>query len=93
MFIHLKSKSRQIEDCPMPDGREIEPGSVVYTPPPWAQKKVGMELLRHMNEATPGGIRYEQFRAVRHPIKSALAMFPFIALVALVIFAAVMRHA
>ena len=93
MFIHLKSKSRQVEDCPVPDSREIEPGSVVYTPPLWAQRRTGVALARFVNDATPGGIRREQFVHRPHPIKTALAMFPFIALVALVIFAAVTRHA
>lgn len=48
-------------------------------------------LLDSMQRTTPGGIRREQFVRTRHPIKTALAMFPFIAFVALCVVAAVMR--
>ena len=49
-------------------------------------------LLDNMAHTTPGGIRREQFVRTRHPIKTALAAFPFIAFVALIVVAAVMRH-
>lgn len=93
MFIRLKALTHPVEDCPMPDSPEIEPGSVVYTPPEWARERIGVALARHMNEATPGGIRREQFVRRAHPIKTALALFPFAAFIALAIFAIVTRHA
>lgn len=49
-------------------------------------------LLDNMRRTTPGGIRREQFVRNRHPVKTAMAMFPFVAFVALVVFAAVTRH-
>lgn len=39
-------------------------------------------LMYHINEATPGGIRREQFVHRPHPIKALLAMFPVLAFVA-----------
>ena len=49
-------------------------------------------LMYHINEATPGGIRREQFVHRPHPVKTLLAMFPLLAFVALCIFATVARH-
>lgn len=49
-------------------------------------------LMHHINDATPGGIRREQFVHRPHPIKTMLAMLPLLAFVALCIFAAVTRH-
>ena len=80
-----------VPDCPMPDSPEIEPGSVVYTPPEWARERIGVALARHMNEATPGGIRREQFVRRSHPVKTALAALPFVALVAFAAFAIITR--
>jgi len=89
--MNMKSPSHAIEDCPMPDGHEIEPGSVVYAPPPWAEKRIGVALARHVNDATPGGIRREQFTHQRHPVKAALSALPFIALAAAAVFAALIH--
>jgi len=84
-------KLHSVPDCPMPDSPEIEPGSVVYTPPEWARERIGVALARHMNEATPGGIRREQFVRRSHPVKTALAALPFVALVAFAAFAIITR--
>lgn len=43
-------------------------------------------LLQNIADTTPGGIRREQFIRRRHPVKTALACLPF---VALVVFAAI----
>lgn len=46
-------------------------------------------LMYHISEATPGGIRREQFVRRPHPVKALLAMFPLILLVAVCVVAAV----
>ena len=57
-----------------------------------ADRYVADRLLHHIHEATPGGIRAEQFRPVRHPVKAVFAAFPFLMLVVLVIVAIATRH-
>lgn len=49
-------------------------------------------LLDNMARTTPGGIRREQFVHRPHPIKTALAMFPFVAFVVLLIIVIVTQH-
>ena len=56
------------------------------------ERIIAHALLDNMAHTTPGGIRREQFVRTRHPIKTAFAVFPFVAFVALIVVAAVMRH-
>lgn len=56
------------------------------------ERLIAHALLDNMHHTTPGGICREQFVRTRHPIKTALAAFPFVALVVLCIVAAVIRH-
>jgi len=56
------------------------------------ERLIAHALLDNMAHTTPGGIRREQFVRTRHPIKTAFAMFPFVAFIALTIFAIVSRH-
>lgn len=44
-------------------------------------------LLQNIHDTTPGGITREQFVRRHHPVKTFLAMFPFLLLVALAIVA------
>lgn len=55
------------------------------------QRIVAHTLLDNIQHTTPGGIRREQFVRTRHPIKTALAMLPFVAFVVLAVFAACTR--
>ena len=83
-----------VPDCPQSDSREIEPGSVVYGAPSWSNamnpiqrdKCVGRRLIASGGDF---GITYAAHTARGSRIKQALAAFPFVALVALVIVAAV----
>lgn len=56
------------------------------------ERMMADRLLRHINEATPGGIHPQQFRPLRHPVKAVFAAFPFLMLVVLVIVAIATRH-
>lgn len=56
------------------------------------ERLVTHALLDNIRQTTPGGIRREQFVRTHHPLKTALAMLPFVAFVALVVVAAVTRH-
>ena len=49
------------------------------------------QLLDSIQRTTPGGIRREQFVRRRHPVKTALAAAPFIALVVLAAIAYLIR--
>jgi hypothetical protein len=77
-----------VKDCPMP---EVQVKPVVYVPQV-SHKAVARGLLQNIAESTPGGIRREQFFRRAHPVKTLLAAFPFLALVALCIVAIVTRH-
>lgn len=55
-------------------------------------ERMARALLWNIHETTPGGIRREQFVRTRHPLKTALALFPFVAFLALAIFALATRH-
>lgn len=48
-------------------------------------------LLQNIADTTPGGIRREQFVRRRHPVKTALAVFPFVAFAVLAAFAIITR--
>ena len=56
-----------------------------------AERLAAHALLDSMQRTTPGGIRREQFVRRRHPIKTALAVLPFLALAALAAFAIITR--
>lgn len=79
-----------VAGCPQPEPAPYRP--IVYVPPAH-EKRVARSLLQHIHEATPGGLRPEQFRPVRHPLKSLLAAFPFVALAAALVALVVARHA
>jgi hypothetical protein len=48
-------------------------------------------LLQHINDATPGGIRREQFLRRHHPLKALLSALPFIALAAAAVVVVITR--
>jgi hypothetical protein len=83
------SRREPIADCPQPE-TPFKP--VQYVPQPEIDRRVARAVLQNARETTPGGICHEQFRSVRHPLKTALAAFPFVALVLLVIIAAAARY-
>lgn len=55
-------------------------------------ERMARALLWNIHETTPGGIRREQFVRRKHPLKTAIALFPFIAAAALWLFAIATRH-
>ncbi|HET9189815.1 MAG TPA: hypothetical protein VFN69_04505 [Rudaea sp.] len=56
-----------------------------------AERLAAHALLESMDRTTPGGIRREQFVRRGHPVKTVLAIIPFVALVAAAAFAIITR--
>lgn len=97
-------KLRVVQGCPQPDPPPYKPIKYIaqtpriamtaqyahYIPQP-EDRRVARVVMRHLHDATPGGIRREQFIHRRHPVKTALAILPFVALVALAAFAVITR--
>lgn len=48
-------------------------------------------VMQHLHEATPGGLRREQFMGPQHPLKVVLEMAPWVLLLFLSIFAIATR--
>lgn len=79
-----------VEDCPQPDNPEIKPGSVVYGAPSWSNAMTPIQRdkcygRRLVASGGDFGITYAAPITRGSRIKQALAAFPFVALVALVI--------
>jgi hypothetical protein len=61
-----------------------------YIPQP-DDPRLTRALMQHLHDATPGGIHREQFVRRRHPVKTVLAILPFVALVVAAAFAIITR--
>jgi hypothetical protein len=87
------ARKPSVVDCPQPDSREIEPGSVVYGAPSWSNAMTPIQRdkcygRRLVASGGDFGITYAAPITRGSRIKQALAEFPFVALVALVIVSA-----